>query len=321
MAAPIGSRVEKVCPTMGNSVIDLGLVGIRFSIGLGNALRNDLRITFLVACELAVGTLHTGRILKEIAAECASHDVVELLLDELVAILFMDFIFLLPNSTFAAETNVVCALLLVLLHETHSHVNFTYGLEREPRLDKNWSSLRDRRSASACHGSTTWSSGSSRCTTKGRLLAWRRLKLEIWSYATIWHSVCRHPSRAVKLGLDTFSAHLFCNIGDSNPEHANRHGMVASAVVYSQLNLVGLVNINLMNFVLPSVGLGWLCPAFKHVFDLDYNKGVRSTAKPSGRCMINVRHSLYPNREVACQGLSLRRNVQAVICILVSDGS
>ena len=138
---------------MRNAVIDLRLIGIRLGIGLRDTLRDNLRVALLVARKFAVGTLHTSRVLEEVAAKRASHDVVKLLLDKLVAILFVDFVFLLTNGTFASKTKIIVALFLVLLHEAHGHVDSPNGLKGKPRLDKDWSSLRDGRAAS----SSTWS--------------------------------------------------------------------------------------------------------------------------------------------------------------------
>lgn len=108
------------------------LIRIRLSIGLRDALRDNLRVALLVAGELAVGTLHTSRILEKIAAKGASHDVIELLLDEFMAVLLVDFVLLLTHSTFATEPDIVGTFLLTLLHETQSHVNSPDRLEREP---------------------------------------------------------------------------------------------------------------------------------------------------------------------------------------------
>lgn len=154
MTAPIGTRIEKVSPAVRNAVIDLRLIGIRLSIGLRDTLRDNLRVALLVTREFTVGTLHTSRVLEEVAAKRASHDVVKLLLDKLVAILFVNFVFLLTNGTFTTKSKIVIAFFLVLLHEAHGHVDSPNGFERKPRLDKYWSSLRHRRTTSSSAWST-----------------------------------------------------------------------------------------------------------------------------------------------------------------------
>lgn len=130
---------------MRNAVINLRLIGIRLSIGLRDTLRDNLRVALLVARKFAIGTLHTSRVLEEVAAKRASHDVVKLLLDKLVAILLMNFVFLLTNGTLSTKSKIVVALFLVLLHKAHGHVDSPNRLEGKPRLDKNWSGLRDGR--------------------------------------------------------------------------------------------------------------------------------------------------------------------------------
>lgn len=71
---------------------------IRFRIQFADALRNDFRVALLVACILAVLTLHTSGVLEKVPTERASHDVVELLRDELMAIHLVDFLLTLANG-------------------------------------------------------------------------------------------------------------------------------------------------------------------------------------------------------------------------------
>jgi hypothetical protein len=116
MTAPISAHVGETFPTMRYPVVDFCLVRIRFSIGLSDTLSNNLGIAFLVTGELAIGALHTCCVLEEISAKGTTHNVIKLLLHKLVAILLMNFFFLLADSTFSAETNVVLLFLICLFN-------------------------------------------------------------------------------------------------------------------------------------------------------------------------------------------------------------
>lgn len=82
-------------------VIDRLLVRVGFCIGLANTFSNHFGKTVLVTSIFAVLALHTRGILEEFSTERASHDAVELLREELVAVLLHDLLFALPNGTFS----------------------------------------------------------------------------------------------------------------------------------------------------------------------------------------------------------------------------
>lgn len=52
----------------------------------------------------AVRTLHAGGIFEELSTESAAHNVVKLLLDELVTVLLDHFFLALTNSSLSTET-------------------------------------------------------------------------------------------------------------------------------------------------------------------------------------------------------------------------
>jgi hypothetical protein len=106
VAAPIGSHVRKRFKSVGDTVVELGFVRIGFSIRLRDALGDDLGIALLMTGVVAVRTLHTCRVLEEVAAERATHDVVELLLHKLVAVLLDNLFLALADSALATKTNV-----------------------------------------------------------------------------------------------------------------------------------------------------------------------------------------------------------------------
>lgn len=54
----------------------------------------------------AIRTLHTRGILQELPAKRTTHNIIELLRNELVALLFVDFFLLLTNGTLTVETDI-----------------------------------------------------------------------------------------------------------------------------------------------------------------------------------------------------------------------
>jgi hypothetical protein len=120
VATPIGRKVGEAFETMRNPVVDLLLVGIGLIVGLADTLGDDLGIAFTVASILAVRTLHTRGVLEEISTQRTAHDVVELLGDKLVALLFVDLFLLLAHGTLSVETNIEGTAILQLLGCTNS---------------------------------------------------------------------------------------------------------------------------------------------------------------------------------------------------------
>lgn len=108
---------------MGNAVVDLLFVGISFVVGFADTLGHYLWIAFCVTGIFAIRALHTSRVLEQVTAKSASHNVVELLLDELVALPLMYLLFLLTNSTLSVETQVKWSSLTGLLLKVHGQVN------------------------------------------------------------------------------------------------------------------------------------------------------------------------------------------------------
>jgi hypothetical protein len=115
VATPVGREVGEAFETVGNPVIDLLLVGVGLIVGLADTLGDNLRVAFTVASVLAVRALHARGILEEISAQRTAHDVVELLGDKLVALLFVNLLLLLAHGTLSVETNVEGTTILQLL--------------------------------------------------------------------------------------------------------------------------------------------------------------------------------------------------------------
>lgn len=104
-------------------MIELGFVWVCFGVRLRNTLSDHSRVALLVTRVIAVGALHTSRVFEKVAAECAAHDVVELLLHKLVTIL-LDHVFLaLTNSSLSTKTDIECCLVLRVFSEGHRKVN------------------------------------------------------------------------------------------------------------------------------------------------------------------------------------------------------
>lgn len=89
---------------MRNAVIDLLFIRIGFSIGLADTLGDNFLIASFVTGVLAVCALHTSRVFQKVAAKSTTHNVVEGLRGELVAVLLNNVFFLLPHGTFTSKT-------------------------------------------------------------------------------------------------------------------------------------------------------------------------------------------------------------------------
>ena len=118
MTTPIGRDVGKSFETMRNAVVDLLLVGIGLIIGLANTLGDNLGITLAMASILAIGTLHASCVFQKVTAKSTAHNVVKLLRNELVSLLFVNFFLLLSDSALTVQSNVERSSILQLLGYT-----------------------------------------------------------------------------------------------------------------------------------------------------------------------------------------------------------
>jgi hypothetical protein len=189
------------------------------------------------------------------------------------------------------------------LTETQGQLDSTHRLQSKPGLDRNrprW--LRAWRAV--------WLGA-----TSGPLVGrgGRRLELNIWTNSSVLHLVGRHPSRAIELGLDPLAAHFFDNIGNTNPQHTDRHGVIASPIIYGQFDLIGLVNIEFVQLVGPPLGPRRFCASLEDILDLDHNKGLGSSAEASSGRVVHVCDSMDTNGQTTSQWFTLTRNIQTVI--------
>jgi hypothetical protein len=115
VAAPVGGDVGEALETVRDAVVDLLLVGIGLVVRLADTFGDNLLVALAVAGILAVRALHARSVLEELSAQRTAHDVVELLGDELVALLLVNLFLLLTHGTLAVETNVEGPTILELL--------------------------------------------------------------------------------------------------------------------------------------------------------------------------------------------------------------
>ena len=106
MTAPISPHVGKILESVWDAMIELLLIRIGFRIRLADAFGDDLRVTLFMARVFTILALHTSGVFKELPAKSTTHDVVELLKHELMAVKFMDFFLALADGAFTVKTDV-----------------------------------------------------------------------------------------------------------------------------------------------------------------------------------------------------------------------
>lgn len=97
-------------------MIQFRLVGICLCVRLCDTFRHHLRIALFMTGVLAVGALHPCGVFQKFTAKRATHNVVELLLDKLVTILFDHLFFALANGTLSAKPSIEWLLVPRVLH-------------------------------------------------------------------------------------------------------------------------------------------------------------------------------------------------------------
>lgn len=120
-------------------MVDLLLVRIGLSVTLADTLRNHTGITLCMTSVLAILTLHACRVLEEISAKRTTHDVVELVLYELVSVHLVNLFLALTYSSLSAKTEVDGAAVRVSLVECQLELNLSSRLQVKPFF--NWTSL------------------------------------------------------------------------------------------------------------------------------------------------------------------------------------
>lgn len=69
--------------------------------------------------------------------------------------------------------------------------------------------------------------------------------------------------------------------------------MISRLIVDCDLDLVGFVNVELVQFVQPTIVPGRFRAALDAVFNFDVNESFWTTAKATGRRMVNVSYCVY----------------------------
>ena len=134
----------------------------------------------------------------------------------------------------------------------------------------------------------------------------------------IVHSICCHPLRIAQFRLNLLPPHLFRNIRDSYPKHADWGRTSSRFVVYCQLNLVRFFDIHVVYFVGPSIRSCCSCLALLDILNLHHYECLRSPSELPRRRMINVSYSMNYHRQASGQRFSHIWRVQAIICSLIS---
>ena len=121
---------------MWDTVVDLFFIRVRLCVGLADALGDHVSVAFCVARVLAVLALHASRVLEEVSAQSAAHDIVELVLDEFVAEHLVNFLLALADGALAPQAfHVERVLVPVVLDEGQVKPDLTCRLEVEPGVD------------------------------------------------------------------------------------------------------------------------------------------------------------------------------------------
>ena len=113
-------------------MINFLLVLVCLVVGFADTFRDHLGIALCVASVFAVCTLHPSRVFQEVSTEGASHHIVELLLYEFVALLFVNFFLFLSHGSLPVEANIKRSASNCLLLEGHGQVNPPRWLELKP---------------------------------------------------------------------------------------------------------------------------------------------------------------------------------------------
>ena len=116
-------------------MVDLLLVWISLRVALTDTLGDHAGIALSVTCIFAVLTLHSGRVLEEIATERTPHDVVELMLNKFMSIHFVNLFLALANGAFPAEADINRPAVLACFDEAHLKLDLSRRLQVKPAVD------------------------------------------------------------------------------------------------------------------------------------------------------------------------------------------
>lgn len=191
----------------------------------------------------------------------------------------------------------------------------SYRLKREPIVDEDLAYLWLWCAWGRC--ASRWHPCSPRTAGTCKVLARRGLELQIGLWTrTASHLISRHPPRVLQLRFDLLAAHFLGNVRYPYPEQANGQRMIGGLIVDCDLNLVGLVNIEVMDFIQPTIIPGGFRATLDAVFHFDVDESFWTTAKATSGRMINIGNCVYAQGQMTAQRLSLARYAQTIICAL-----
>jgi len=152
-------------------------------------------------------------------------------------------------------------------------------------------------------------------STISRRHEWSRRHVGTWFPRTsaVGHFVGRNPTILLKLGFDLFPSHFFCNIGNSNPEKANWGWTVSSFVIDREFNLIGLIDIDIVDFLGPLVcssGPGFGSDVIFHFHD---DKGFGASGETRGGSVIDIFDGVNSHFEMTGQWLPHVWGVETII--------
>lgn len=245
-----------------------------------------------VTSVLAVLALHAGALQEELAAQCAQNDRVELLLDELVAVLLMNGVLALANGALTTETSrIVGAFPDVRLDcvpreslaqsrgvnanafrtEVDVKLDGALRLDGEPGVDA--LALHARSSDAKCPGETLLA-----VEPADRDVV--HLRATPASAAPLRHPRSRDPAWS-SLGAHLLPPQLLDDVAQAQPKHADRDGRALARhfVVDGDLGLVRLVDVDLEVFV-PAVVARAVRACSRRVFNLDVDDGLGGMLRP-----------------------------------------
>lgn len=102
------------------------------------------------------------------------------------------------------------------------------------------------------------------------------------------HLVGGDPARTIHFCLDSLAADFLDNVRDAYPEQTNGHWVLAGFIVNGELDLVGLVDVDVVVFGIPAIISGCFGASDDRVFDLDGNKRFGTSRKTTRDGMIHV---------------------------------
>jgi hypothetical protein len=189
-------------------VVDLLLVWISFGITLADTFRHHAGVTLGVASVFAVFALHSRGVLEEIPTESTTHNVVELVLDELVTEHLVNLLLALTNGTLSTKSEIHRSAIRVGLDEGHFKLDLSSGFQVKPAVNRAGVDLRLRPRASPKAALRACSCRRPR--TKGSM-RWTHWELRAPTLG-ITHSICGDPARAIHLSFDPLTTHLLNNV-------------------------------------------------------------------------------------------------------------